>query len=117
MTRRGAVSWKAIDVYYEVTMCYNEAVHAESQIDRWSRIWVTVENYAASAVQVRWPEAASGKGAAATARLIVSQGVKVRIAEIASDAGKKISSKVGFDDHNFHSDVTKEADVAGAVVG
>ncbi|KAG6555951.1 hypothetical protein Mapa_001891 [Marchantia paleacea] len=58
--------------------------------------------------------AASGIGAA-TARLFVSQGAKVIIADIAAEAGKKISSELGSYGHYFHCDVTKEADVAGAV--
>ncbi|CAM6124734.1 unnamed protein product [Calypogeia fissa] len=58
--------------------------------------------------------AASGIGAA-TARLFVSQGARVIIADVKAEAGRKLSSELGSSAHFFLCDVTKEADVAAAV--
>lgn len=58
--------------------------------------------------------AASGIGAA-TARLFVSHGAKVLIADIKASAGKKLSSELGSSAHFFRCDVTNEADIASAV--
>ena len=59
--------------------------------------------------------AASGMGAA-TARLFASEGARVLVTDMDSEKGQRVAAELGDSGDFFHVDVSREADVAGAIM-